>query len=385
MQSPLRVVCFLALAVCARSSAQPPVILISVDTLRADYLSCYGSKGRPTSNIDALTKGGTLFAQADAQAPLTLPSHVSMLTSTYPFVNGIRDNGQKLSGKEITLAQVLRARGYRTGAFVGGFVLDRQFGLDKGFDIYDSPFRPPVDREADSADLKRLGEDVVDSAFRWIEKQAGAPFFLFLHLFDLHTPDNLPQAMRARFPGPRYQAELGYVDMVLGNFFDFLKKRGLYEKTLDRLHCGSRGKPRRSWRELPWILHLPEHPPRAVDYPLAERDGALSGEIGGRGQSDDDCADNCRGGRRSAARQFQGKSLTGQLTGKGPRTLEEIYSESLYAWNHFGTSGLFSLRKGRYKYIHAPQPEFYDLAKTPRRKPIYTLSGDPWRKAISRG
>ncbi|MEX2260296.1 MAG: sulfatase-like hydrolase/transferase [Bryobacteraceae bacterium] len=368
MQSSLRIVCSFLLALAACSAAQPPVILISIDTLRADHLSCYGSGGRPTSNIDALTKGGTLFAQADAQAPLTLPSHVSMLTSTYPFANGIRDNGQKLSGKEITLAQVLRARGYRTGAFVGGFVLDRQFGLDRGFDTYDSPFRPPADREADSADLKRLGEDVVDSASRWVEKNAGSPFFLFLHLFDLHTPDNLPPAMRARFSGPRYQAELGYVDMVLGNFFDFLKKRGLYENALIVFtsdhgeSLGDHGENSHGYFIYQSTLHVPliiRWPAGMGPYPERWEDAVSLMTIA-------PTIVEAAGAARPP--QFQGKSLIGQLVRKGPRTLEEIYSESLYAWNHFGTSSLSSLRKGRYKYIDAPKPEFYDLAEDPAEK-----------------
>ncbi|PYU91632.1 MAG: hypothetical protein DMG25_14230, partial [Acidobacteria bacterium] len=116
------------------------VILISVDTLRADRLSCYGSRRAQTPHIDAMTRGGTLFSEVSAQAPLTLPSHVSLLTSTYPFANGIEDNGEQLAPGAVTLATVLKLRGYRTAAFVGAFVLDRRFGLSQGFDVYESPF-----------------------------------------------------------------------------------------------------------------------------------------------------------------------------------------------------------------------------------------------------
>src|SRR5688500_232784 len=125
------------------AAAQPPVILVSVDTLRADHVTSYGSRGRPTRSIDSLTRGGTLFAQANSQVPLTLPSHASMLTSTQPFTNGTDDNGQVLGQTAVTLAEVLKQRGYSTAAFVGGFVLDRRFGLDQGFDHYDSPFQAP--------------------------------------------------------------------------------------------------------------------------------------------------------------------------------------------------------------------------------------------------
>ena len=193
----------------------PSIILISVDTLRADRLSCYGYRGRPTPHIDALAKGGTLFSQVSSQVPLTLPSHVSLLTSSYPFSNGITDNGQQLGPNAVTLATLLKSRGYRTAAFVGGFVLDRRFGLNQGFDFYDSPFDLHRRRGIDPGDVKRLGEEVVRAANHWLEENSGQPFFLFLHLYDLHTPYDLPAALRKRFPGPGYEAELAYVDEVL--------------------------------------------------------------------------------------------------------------------------------------------------------------------------
>jgi choline-sulfatase len=145
-----------------------PIIIISVDTLRADVLSCYSPQGRSTPHIDAIAKGGTLFSQASAQIPLTLPSHVSLLTSTYPFSNGVEDNGQLVPSSAVTLAGVLKAHGYKTAAFIGGFSLDRRFGLDRGFDVYDSPFALSAQSDTDAADLKRLGDDVTRSATGWI-------------------------------------------------------------------------------------------------------------------------------------------------------------------------------------------------------------------------
>ena len=159
------------------------IILISVDTLRADRLSCYGHKGTATPHIDRIAEGGTLFEQVNSQVPLTLPSHVSLLTSTYPFANGIEDNGEQLAPNAVTLASVLKSRGYRTAAFVGGFVLDRRFGLDQGFDVYDSPFNLGRQEGKDPGDIKRFGEDVTQAAARWLNQNADRPFFLFLPQF----------------------------------------------------------------------------------------------------------------------------------------------------------------------------------------------------------
>src|SRR5262249_28973082 len=152
----------------AKPSTVPPVILISVDTLRADHLACYGYKAVRTANIDLLARGGTLFSEVSAQGPLTLPSPVSLLTVTYPFSNGIEDNGEQLRANSVTLADILSSRGYRTAAFVGGFVLDRRFGLGKGFGHYDSTFGAQRQAIKDPGDVKRLGEDVVSAATQWL-------------------------------------------------------------------------------------------------------------------------------------------------------------------------------------------------------------------------
>ena len=130
----------LAASVAFGCSPSTPVILISVDTLRADALASYGARVGRTPNIDRLANGGTVFSQISAQVPLTLPSHASLFTSMYPFTSGITDNGQQLSPNIATLATVMKSCGYRTAAFVGGFVMDRRFGLNRGFDLYDSPF-----------------------------------------------------------------------------------------------------------------------------------------------------------------------------------------------------------------------------------------------------
>ena len=170
----------LALRLCA-AGPTTPVILISVDTLRADHV------GKQTPNIETLAQT-TLFSQVNTPYPLTLPAYTALLTSTYPFSNGVQDNGIPLSAPATTLATVLKKAGYKTGAFVGSFVLDRRFGLNQGFDIYDGPLDVHDNPAAGVVEHKRPGKQVEEAAKHWLEENKDAPFSWFLHLYDLHAP-----------------------------------------------------------------------------------------------------------------------------------------------------------------------------------------------------
>lgn len=355
----------------AASAAKPPetspsVILIVVDTLRADHLSCYGYRRIGTPNIDSLATRGTLFSAIDSQVPLTLPSHVSLFTSTYPFYNGIEDNGEKLPPQTVTLATVLKSRGYQTAAFVGGFVLDSRFGLNQGFDIYDSPFDLHKEKAADAGDIKRLGEDVVTSAVAWLRAHSGRPFFVFLHLYDLHTPYNLPAAERARFGGG-YDGELRYVDEQVGRFREFLAQQGLLERSLMVLTSdhgeglGDHGETThgyfiyQSTLWVPLIFHWPAGArPGVRNFPA--RVDATAGLI-------DLAPTILQYLGIPPPPQFQGRSLLDLLLPDASQAARGVYSESLYAHNHFGASALWSLRRGRYKFIEVPRREFYDLTE----------------------
>jgi len=343
----------------------PPIILVSVDTLRADHLGCFGSKLRSTPRIDALVKGGTTFAAVNSQVPLTLPSHVSLLTSTYPMSNGVRDNGERLDAGAVTLAAVLKSNGYRTGAFVGSFVLDRRFGLDNGFDYYDSPFDLSTSKGKGFDEVKRPGDEVVNAAERWIDQNSGQPFFAFVHLYDLHAPYQLPPLRGARPGEGGYEAELNYVDAALGRFWDFLTKRGLFEKSLI-VFVSDHGESLREHGEnthgyfvyqctlwVPVIFHWPAYStqfPSHVDEPASLTDVAptIVQFIGFQ-----------------APRQFQGRTLPGLSSRDSSSAGREIYGESQYGYHHFDVSGLSCLRVGQYKYIDAPRPELYDLAQDP--------------------
>jgi len=369
------------------STEPPPVILISVDTLRADHLSCYGYSRLRTPHIDSLARGGTLFAEISSQVPITLSSHVSLFTSTYPFANGIRENAQVLPPGAVTLATVLAAHGYNAAAFIGGYFLARRYGMAQGFQTYDSPF----DARAINAalDLKRPASQVLDAAEHWLEQNSDRPFLLFIHVFDLHQPYDAPPAYRGRAPESEYDQELAYVDDSLGSFFKFLAQRGLDRRALVVLFSdhgeslGDHGENThgffiyRSTLHVPLIFHWP-HPSetrnsklktgRSVrvsgfQFPVlspsdyVERVEAPAGLI--------DVAPSVLSilGFPAPA-NFCGHSLLGLAKGEdaAPR---EVYSESTYAQDKFGWAALRGLRRGDYQYIDAPRPELYDLKNDP--------------------
>ncbi len=353
-------------AAIADSQAPPSIILISVDTLRADHLSCYGYRRTPTPHIDAIARGGTIFSQVDSQVPLTLPSHVSLFTSTYPFANGIEDNAVALGPEAVTLATVLKSRGYRTGAFVGGFVLDRRFGLNRGFDEYDSPFDLRRQVGKDPSEIKRLGQDVTSSAEKWLAENAGSPFFVFLHLYDLHTPYELPQGKRPPRGSSGYDVELGYVDSVIGQFWNFLDQRHLLANTLVVFvsdhgeSLGDHGETTHGY----FIYQSTLHVPLIFHWPADS--GSFRARIDEPASLLDVAPTVLQYLGLSEPPQFQGRSLLSTLRGQASGAGEEIYSESLYAHDHFGTSSLRSLRVGAYQYIEAPKPELYNLAHDPQ-------------------
>ncbi len=343
----------------------PSVILIVVDTLRADHLSCYGYRRIATPHIDSFATGGTLFAAIDSQVPLTLPSHVSLFTSTYPFYNGIEDNGEQLPPHAVTLATVLKSRGYDTAAFLGGFVLDSRFGLNQGFDHYDSTFDLHKEKSTDAGDIKRLGGEVVRAATEWLGAHSHRPFFLFLHLYDLHTPYNLPAPERARFGGG-YDGELQYVDEQVGRFKEFLTQQGLLQKCLLVLTSdhgeglGDHGETTHGYfiyQSTLWVPLIIHWPAGAAKYPA--RVDATAGLI-------DIAPTILQWLNIQPPSQFQGRSLLGLLSSREAAAGHEVYSESLYAHDHFGASALWSLRRGRYKFIEAPRQEFYDLSNDPK-------------------
>jgi len=336
-----------------------PVILISIDTLRADHLSCYGYQKIRTPHLDSFGTQGTIFWNAGSPVPMTLPAHTSLLTSTYPFVHGVEENGGEVPRGAVTLAGVLQSHGYGTAAFIGGYVLDAQFGLDRGFDSYDSPFHIHPQPGQEPLDLKRPAESVLHATALWLEKHADQPFFVFVHLYDLHQPYE-----RRPLPGlSAYDTELSHLNEAIGQFWTFLETQGLVRKALIIVtsdhgeSLGEHGEKThgyfiyQSTLWVPLIVHWPvgvKGQRARIDTPASLIDVAPTIlQFLGVPQPP----------------EFQGRSL---LATDRTAADEEVYSESLYARNHLGCSALRSLRLGRYKYIEKRNPELYDLTSDPR-------------------
>ena len=328
--------------------------MISVDTLRADHLGCYGYRKVSTPHLDALARRGTLFSQVDSLVPLTLPSHTSLLSSTYPFVHGIEENGQKVPGGVVTLTEVLKARGYSTAAFIGGYVLDARFGLNQGFDLYDSPFHLRPDPGEEPPEVKRPAEAVLASASQWINTQSGHPFFVFIHLYDAHRP----------YAHGSYDAEIAYIDDAIGRFQESLATRKLLQDTLIVLtsdhgeSLGEHGEQTHGYFIYESTLRVPlilRWPRAAAQYPARVDEPASLLDLAPTVLDFLDIP---------APPQFQGHSLI-RLLRPHSRESEPVYAESMYARDHLACSSLRSIRVGRYKYIEAPKPELYDLATDP--------------------
>jgi len=343
--------------------AQTPVIVISVDTLRADHLSGYGYRKIETPNIDAFARHGTLFSSVNSQIPLTLPSHTSLFTSTYPFENGIEENAEIVPPNAVTLASILRSNGYRTGAFIGSDLLAQRFHLDQGFDVYDSPFHPQAGAAANPYDIRvrRDAALVVRSALQWLNSGGHKPPFLFLHFFDLHAPYAEGPVKTIQPARAGYDAEIQYVDRVLGRFRQLLIDKGWWDKSLIILlsdHGESLGEHGESshgyfiyestlW--VPLLIHWPSE-----SEPLPATVAQAAGLI--------DVAPTILGFLHlRAPASFRGTSLL-------KNTPHAVYSESMYAHDAFRWSALRSLRQDAIQYIDAPVPELYNLNADPHEQ-----------------
>jgi choline-sulfatase len=345
----------------------PNLILVTLDTVRADHLGCYGDRQAVTPWLDRLAAEGIRFAHASSPVPLTLPSHTSLLSGLLPPHHGLRNNGLgALPAGSGTLASLLAGQGYRTGAFVGAFVLDRRFGLSQGFEVYDDEI--PRDPHAGvSLEAERPGHDVVDRALAWLGKEDARPFFVWVHLYDAHAPYMPPPAWAARHPGRPYDGEVSEVDEQVGRILEDLERRGLTGRTVVAVAAdhgeslGEHGELTHGLLLYEPTLHVPllvrapgRLKPRVVETPVSLVDLAptLAGLLG-------------KSLAAPGGRPLDGRDLSKDLLGGGEPPAGEVYAESQYP-TIFGWSPLAALRRRDLKYISAPSPELYDLRQDPR-------------------
>ena len=357
------------------------LLLISIDTLRADRLGSYGYAAAETPHLDALARAGLRFAQATTVVPLTLPAHSSLLTGTFPSWHGVRDNGGFYLGEEqITLAEVLRERGYRTGGFVGAFVLDRRWGIAQGFERFFDEFDFEKFDQAPSMDfIQRPGSEVADRAAAWIEQDRDRPFFAFVHLYDPHTPYQAPEPFRSRFPATidgAYDAEVAAADAHVGRLLTTLRTHGRLADTLVII-VGDHGEM------------LGEHGEQQHGFFIYDAAARIPLIIAGPGVPVRELKDQVRivdimptaldWLAVPSPSAVQGTSLRPLASGNTRLDLV-AHTETWVPRYHYGWSELQSIQDGRFKYIRAPRPELYDL-DADRAETVNLAESQPQRVA----
>jgi arylsulfatase A-like enzyme/Tfp pilus assembly protein PilF len=350
----------------ARASAPVtgPIILISIDTLRADHLPAYGYKNVRTPAIDALARDGVVFERAYSHAPQTLPAHVALLSGHLPFENGVRDNvGFIVREGERMLPQLLRERGYSTGGVVSSFVLRKETGIAQGFDFFDGEM-PSASPQLTIGQVQRDGADSEVIAEKWLTSTGWSRAFLFLHLYEPHKPYAPPERFAQYAP---YDGEIAYADEIVGKLIAYLKSHQLYDRsTIVLLSDHGEGLGDHGEQEHGLFVY-----DEAIHVPLIIKQEGNAGA--GRRVTDvvqhiDLVPTMLDLVKAPDPGRLRGRSLKPLLDGSGRPPEAAVYSEALYARYHFGWSELTALTDDRYRYIKAPHEELYDLQRDPHER-----------------
>jgi arylsulfatase A-like enzyme/Tfp pilus assembly protein PilF len=355
-------------------SQHPNIILITLDTTRADRMGFLGSTRKLTPNLDAMAQQGVVFTRAYSHVPLTTASHATILTGTYPQFNHVNDFGVPLSPKLPYLPDLLRQRGYQTGAFVGSLILDpldgTAPGFDRGFDIYDAGFhlrRHGADRYKT---VERRGDVVVDHSLAWLSTIPNKPFFLWVHLYDAHDPYDPPAPYKERFATQPYDGEIAYADACVGKLLDALRKHGLYDETMIAVmadHGESLGAHGESTHGV-FLYDETQHVPLLIKLPLNHSAGR---RVETRAGLVDVAPTILAASGLATPSEMQGQSLLefvkpAPATGGEPAPDRPAYAETDYPHRAFGWGALRALRTGKYLYIQAPERELYNQSSDPQ-------------------
>jgi choline-sulfatase len=350
----------------ARASAplSGPIIVISIDTLRADHLPAYGYKNVRTPAIDALAADGVVFERAYTHAPQTLPAHAALLSGRLPFQTGVRDNiGFAVKPGDRLLPQMLRDRGYATAGIVSAFVLRKETGIAQGFDFFDGDM-PATPSDTNISQIQRDGMLSEAIAEKWLASSGSSRAFLFLHLYEPHKPYAPPERFAQYAP---YDGEIAYVDEIVGKLVRYLKSHQLYDRsTIVLLSDHGEGLGDHGEQEHGLFVY-----DEAVHVPLIVKQESNAGS--GRRVADvvqhiDLVPTILELVKAPVPGNLRGRSLRPLLDGTGRLPESPVYSEALYARYHFGWSELIALSDGRYRYIKAPREELYDLKQDPEER-----------------
>jgi arylsulfatase A-like enzyme/thioredoxin-like negative regulator of GroEL len=345
---------------CGRQARLDSVLLVSIDTLRCDHVSCYGPSPVQTPHLDALAQRGARIVRAWTPVPLTTPAHASILSGLYPPAHGVRNNARfRLPEEVTTLPELLKASGAQTAAFVASFTTSRLFGLAQGFDLFDDDMGndPTGGRRS-----QRPGNEVVDRAAAWLADHAASPFFVWVHLYDPHAPYEPPPEYRRAFPRDPYSGEVAFADAQLGRLLEALDRSGAGPRTVvvavadHGEGLGTHGEDHHGILLYEEALHVPfvvAAPGRitpgtqiSVLASLVDVAPTVLGLLG-----------------RAAPRDWQGRDLRAAAT-PGRR----LYAETFYAHEEFGWSALYALREDDLKYVAGPGPELFDLGADPQER-----------------
>jgi arylsulfatase A-like enzyme/Flp pilus assembly protein TadD len=362
-------------ALAAAATDKPNVILITLDTVRADRMGFLGSKFGLTPQLDALASQGVVFEHAYSQAPITPVSHATILTGTYPQYHGIRNFGDRLPPGVPFLPDILHGQGYHTGAFVGSIILDPKngfaSGFERGFDVYNAGFHRQKTGERREASMQRRGEVTLGYVLEWLGQQKDGPFFLWFHLWDAHDPYNPPEPFRSKFPNAPYNGGIAYVDSIVGNLLDYLRTQGLYNNTLIAV-AADHGESLGEHGELTHSIFLYDstiHVPLLLKLPGNRSAGQRVSATASLVDLAPTLIDSLG---QTPPQSMQGRSLIPLIGNPHPESRFSLATGD-HSERSFGWSALVSLRSANQLFVRAPRPELYDLSSDPGSKTnLYT-------------
>lgn len=349
----------------SKSTVSPDIFLITIDTLRADHVHCYGYGNVKTPGLDDLAHDGIRFTQAFTPSPITNTSHASILTGLLPGSHGVTDFAVPLANSHPTVAEMLKARGYHTAAFIGAVILDSKTlapGFDRGFDFYDN-FPEHSSAKSRWGRLERRGMDVVAHAESWLSKHPAGPHFVWVHLYDPHDPYEPPLPYAQTYKDHLYDGEIAYADSALAHFVTYLKTNGRYRNSVI-VAVGDHGEGLGEHHEDTHGIFLYDsttHVPLIAKLPGAEGAGTT---VGAQVRTVDIVPTLLDLAGAAAPRKSDGESLQVFFSGKQGGVDRPVIGETDYPLR-FGWAPLRSVRDDGYKFIESPRPELYDLRRDP--------------------